>query len=101
MLVDGAEMLKAPIKLNIWRAPVNNQNDRWAGYSFRQPNWKPEYGRTMATDLYSTGVDELQFIPLEVRAEEAEGIVCIYVREVALTRQDQNATSLDYLIEGA
>ncbi|RKD90886.1 beta-galactosidase small subunit-related protein [Mangrovibacterium diazotrophicum] len=100
MLVDGDELLKAPIKLNIWRAPVNNQNDRWAGYSFRQPNWKPEYGRTMATDLYSNGVDELQFIPLEVRAEEAEGVVCIYVREVALSRQDQNAASLDYLIEG-
>ncbi|WP_167618189.1 glycoside hydrolase family 2 TIM barrel-domain containing protein [Maribellus sediminis] len=100
MLLNGAEMLKAPIKLNIWRAPVNNQNDRWAGYSFRQPNWKPEYGRTMATDLYSNGVDELQFIPLEVRADEAEGTVCIYVREVALTRQDQNTVSLDYLIEG-
>jgi len=100
MLVDGTEMIGRPIKLNVWRAPVNNQNDRWAGYSFRQPYWKPEYGRTMATDLYSKGIDELQFIPLEVRADEAEGIVSIYVREVALTRQDQNATSLDYLIEG-
>jgi len=101
MIINGDELLKAPIKLNIWRAPVNNQDDRWGGYSFRQPNWKPEYGRTMATDLYSNGIDELNFIPLEVRANEAEGIVCVYVREVALTRQDKNTlTSLDYLIEG-
>lgn len=100
MLVEGDEMLKAPIKLSIWRAPVNNQNDRWAGRSFNQADWKPEYGHTMATDLYSNGIDELQFIPLEVRAEEAEGVVCIYVREVALTRQDMNVSSINYLIEG-
>ncbi|WP_370479762.1 glycoside hydrolase family 2 TIM barrel-domain containing protein [Tamlana flava] len=100
MVVNGKELLVAPIKLNVWRAPVNNQNDRWAGYSFIAPSWKPEYGRTMATDLYSNGIDQLDFIPLEVRANEADGVVSIYVREVALTRQDSKASSLDFLIEG-
>ena len=101
MVINGDEMLKAPIKLNVWRAPLCNQNDRWAGYSFKLDSWKQEYGQTMATDLYSNGIDKLQFIPLEVRANEADGIVCVYVREVALTRQDRDVvTSLDYLIEG-
>ncbi len=100
MIVNGKELLVAPIKLNVWRAPVNNQNDRWAGYSFKMDTWKQEYGRTMATDLYSNGIDKLSFIPLEVRANEADGVVSVYVREVALTRQDNNPTSLDFLIEG-
>jgi len=101
MLLDGEEMLASPLKLNVWRAPVSNQNDRWAGYQFKTEKWKEEYGRTMATDLYSSGIDKLQFLPLEVSADEAGGNVNIYVREVALAKQDENnVISLAYLIEG-
>ncbi len=99
--VNGEELLSGPIKLSVWRAPVNNQDDRWSGSSFRTNKWKPEFGNTMATDLYSHGIDQLEFIPVEVRATEAEGIVNVYVREIVLTKQNENSVkSLNYLIEG-
>lgn len=101
MSVEGDELLSSPIKLNTWRAPVCNENDRWSAYNFRTPKWKEGFGRTIATDFYSNGIDKLEFLPVEVKADKVGSVVRIYVREIALTHQfEGNVRSLTHLIEG-
>lgn len=101
MVVDGNEMLVSPLKLNIWRAPIANETDSWGGMSFRSNRWKEGFGMTLATDYYSNGIDNLKFVPLEVRANEANGNVVVYVREQALLDGgNKKLNRLDMYIKG-
>lgn len=89
MMQDGRELLKAPLKLNVWRAPVANEIDRWNGYGMKNSRWKEGFDATLATEYYSYGLDALQRIPLEFSASSADGRVMVHVRELVLTRDGQ------------
>lgn len=81
----GREMLVAPLKLSVWRAPIANELDPWVGFGFgRTLQWKEGYGQTLATEYYSKGIHDLKHVPLEVRAWQSGDEVSVYVREHAL-----------------
>ncbi|MDR1557211.1 MAG: DUF4981 domain-containing protein [Tannerellaceae bacterium] len=79
------EMLKTPLVLNVWRAPLANEQDEWNANNARSANWKTGYGRQVATEFYSMGIDTLTHIPLSVEAMEVNGKVLISVRDICLT----------------
>lgn len=84
MCLDSKELLKKPLSLNIWRAPIATELDSWSAVGFQSSSWKKEFGWTISTEYYSAGLDKLKRIPMEVRATEANGVVHVYVRDVVL-----------------
>ncbi|MCO7111697.1 hypothetical protein NIB75_01330 [Bacteroides uniformis] len=57
MVVQDMELLESPLRLNLWRAPLANELDNWNASSARSSNWKEGYGYTVATEMYSAGID--------------------------------------------
>jgi beta-galactosidase len=83
--INDKEVLVAPLNLNVWRAPIANELDKWNGGTMRTKRWLEGFGVTLATDYYSSGIHFLKNKPLEVRAMEADGKAVIYIRELTLT----------------
>ena len=75
LIYKGKEILKSPLRLNLWRAPLANELDNWNAWNAAMPYWKEGYGRTLATEMYSTGIDNLTLYPLSFSASEVNGRV--------------------------
>ncbi|RKD90863.1 beta-galactosidase small subunit-related protein [Mangrovibacterium diazotrophicum] len=100
--INGDELLRSPLRLNVWRAPIANELDSWNSSSFKNSGWKSEYGDVIATEYYSNGLHNLKHYPLEVRATESNGNVYIYAREfVLLNGGTLEFAQLDKYIMGA
>ena len=52
--ISGDELLRSPLRLNVWRAPIANELDSWNGSSFKNSGWKSEYGDVIATEYVIT-----------------------------------------------
>ncbi|MDR2809293.1 MAG: DUF4981 domain-containing protein [Tannerellaceae bacterium] len=100
ILYKGTEMLREPLRLNVWRAPLANEQDEWNSYNARSSNWKTGYGRQVATEFYSAGIDALTRIPLSAEAFEANGKVRLSVRNICLTGSS-TVENRDLYIRGA
>lgn len=85
MRYKGKEMLRSPLVLNVWRAPLANEQDQWCSRNARSYNWKEGYGQQVATEYYSTGIDQLTHYPISVEAQELEGKVLLNIREITQT----------------
>ncbi|MDR1402650.1 MAG: DUF4981 domain-containing protein [Tannerellaceae bacterium] len=81
----GKEMLQSPLKLNVWRAPLANEQDEWNSHTIHSSHWKTGYGRHIVTEFYTMGLDTLTHIPLSVDAFETNGKVYVNVRDIYLT----------------
>lgn len=79
LIYKGVEILKSPIRLNLWRAPLANELDDWNAWNAYSSKWKEGYGRTMATEMYSTGIDNLTLYPLSFSTSEVGGCVHIQI----------------------
>lgn len=76
----GNEWLKSPLKLNVWRAPLANEQDAWNSYRVMSPKWDRAYGMMLQTEYYTAGLDTLTYIPLSLHAYESNGKVMVEVR---------------------
>ncbi|MDH6306926.1 beta-galactosidase [Parabacteroides sp. PF5-5] len=85
ILYGDKEMLKAPLMLNVWRAPLANELDEWNSYNAVSDKWKAGYGHYVVTEFYSAGIDSLKHVPLSVEAFETDGKVYLNVRDIYLT----------------
>ncbi len=85
MIYKNSEMLKEPLKMNVWRAPLANEQDQWNSRNARSYSWKEGYGQQIATEYYSAGIDKLSHYPISVDAQLIEGKALIRVREICLT----------------
>ncbi|MDR2389204.1 MAG: DUF4981 domain-containing protein [Tannerellaceae bacterium] len=94
------EMLKEPLRLNVWRAPLANESDEWNSWSARSGNWQTGYGRQVATEFYSTGIDSLRRIPTSVEAFEVNGKVHLSVRNICLTADRSPTRQRDLYVAG-
>jgi len=55
----------------------------------------------LSTDYYSSGIDKLKHLPIEIRAKESGGKAVIYVREQAITNNGKTSYTLrDRYISG-
>lgn len=79
------ELLQKPLRLNVWRAPLANEQDQWNSRSARSSNWRTGYWEQIATEYYSMGLDQLTAYPVSVEAFEEDGKAYVRVREITLT----------------
>jgi beta-galactosidase len=85
MTVQGTSLLKEGISLNIWRAPLANEEDQWNSGNARSSSWKEGYGNHVSTEWYSTGIDKLRHLPSSAEVMESGKQVVITFREICLT----------------
>ncbi|MEI6137991.1 MAG: glycoside hydrolase family 2 TIM barrel-domain containing protein [Mariniphaga sp.] len=98
--LKGKEMLKSPIKLNVWRAPLANEQDNWNSRAAQSNNWKTGFGNQVATEFYSTGLDTLTYYPMSVECKEVNGKVYVDVREICLTGSSKKKEKKDLYVYG-
>ncbi len=99
IIVDGKEMLKSPFLVNVWRAPMANDLDGWGSRSARSSNWKQGFGNHIATEFYSTGIDQSSNYPIYTKVSEVDGKVYINIRQITLFGEIAEGT-LDQYIRG-
>jgi beta-galactosidase len=100
IVLNGQEMLMSPLLLNVWRAPLANEQDGWNAMSAKSINWREGYGQQVATEHYSVGIDKLTNHPMSIEAFEREGKVYVSVREIAMTGDGMQQGNLDRYISG-
>jgi beta-galactosidase len=84
VIFKGKEMLRSPLTLNLWRAPLANELDSWNSWTARSDNRKQGYGNSISTEMYSLGVDRLTHIPVSFKSEEKYNEVHISIHNVTL-----------------
>ena len=101
----GKEILSAPLRFNVWRAPLANELDDWNAYSAGAPR-SSGYGsighsNTLVAHYYSAGLDNLGQAVASVSVRDFEGGAAVDVRELILLGGGQGETrQLDQYISG-
>jgi beta-galactosidase len=80
----GKELLKDGIRLNVWRAPLANEQDAWNSYTIDTKNWKEGFGRQIAAEYYSVGLDILNSKTTFFNIVQEEGKVVIEIHTIDL-----------------
>lgn len=88
MQYKDSELLKSPLSLNVWRAPLANEQNGWTAATARSLNTKEGFGGQIAMEYYSTGLDSLSHYPISVDAKVISGKALIRVRELCLTSNE-------------
>jgi len=76
----GEELLKAPLKLNVWRAPLAVELDSWGQGNITYNNQKDWNGSQIANEYYSNHLQQITRLPISCEAYESDGQVYINVR---------------------
>lgn len=99
--LDGKELFKKGIELNVWRAPLANQLDDWNAHTAKSVNWKIGQGWRMVSEFYSLGIDKLfQVNPVQIDAYVANGVVHVFVKDIRLCGGSGQREKQDLYIEG-
>jgi len=84
IVYKGKEMLRSPLTLSLWRAPLANETDDWNAWSARSVNSREGFGRSISTEMYSLNIDNIALEPLNFKTEEKDNEVHIFVRNLNL-----------------
>jgi beta-galactosidase len=87
IVYEGKEMLRAPLTLSLWRAPLANELDDWNAGSGRSVNRSEGFGNTLATEMYSFGLDRLRHLPLGFEVEKTARSIHIVIKDINLHGQ--------------
>jgi beta-galactosidase len=89
MNVDGKEMLKQPVTLNVWRAPVANEIDGWNGSSAGQPAVQGYAGiganTVLASHYYSASLDKRSQAYVSIKTIKGADVVVVDVKDKSLS----------------
>lgn len=96
---NGQELLKSPLQLNVWRAPLALEVDSWDQWNITYNNRKAWNGSQIANEFYSNNLNAITRIPISCQAFEADGQVYVNVRCFSQFGTPVN-TSLDAYITG-
>ena len=77
---SGKELLKSPLQINVWRAPLALEVDGWDQWNIAYNNRKPWNGAQIANEFYSNNLNAITRIPISCEAFEADGQVYVNVR---------------------
>ena len=100
IILKGKDLLKSPLKFNLWRAPLANEVDGWNARNARTMNWQEGYGYQVATEFYSLGIDKLVSHPMSVQAFKQAGNVYVHVRDMTIMG-DISVSQRDLYISGS
>ena len=92
------ELLKSPLQLNVWRAPLAVEVDSWSHGNISYNNRKAWNGAQIANEYYSNNLQAMTRLPISCEAYEANGQVYINVR--CFSQFGAINTSLDAYIFG-
>ena len=95
----GEELLKSPLQMNVWRAPLAVEVDGWSQGNITYHNRKAWNGSQIANEYYSNNLQATTRIPVSCQAFEADGQVFVNVRCFTQFGAPVN-TSLDAYIVG-
>lgn len=99
MEAGGKQLLKAPLRLNLWRAPLANEQDSWNASNARSDKWKEGYGYSLATEMYSAGIDRLTHQPLSFSVSETGQRLRVEIVDIDLMGAGEKEKK-DLYIEG-
>ncbi|MDY0099721.1 MAG: glycoside hydrolase family 2 TIM barrel-domain containing protein [Bacteroidales bacterium] len=91
MISGGRELIKRGPVLNTWRAPLANETDEWTYQASNNKHYTEGYGRTAATEWYSSGIDRMKLHPEYFRWKKDAGSVIIEAGNVYTTRTGNGA----------
>ncbi len=103
IMLDGKEMLAAPLSFNLWRAPLANELDGWNSMSMNSRNVQKGYGAighqtVIASMYYSAGLDKVRNLPTSVEISKVGNVAVVKVREIAVLGSQER--QLDTYISG-
>ena len=79
--VNGRQVLTDPLTFNLWRAPLSNESDNWN--SFRVSGGRAEgYGAQVATLYYTSGLDRVAAVPVNVELTRSGSETLVRVRQI-------------------
>ena len=78
--VAEKELLKEPLKLNFWRAPVASELDQWCSRNINYTKQEKWNGEWISNEWFSNSIDKTTRMPLSCRAYELDGQVYLEVR---------------------
>jgi len=103
MIYAGKELLKHGLGLNIWRAPLANEQDgwnvSWLGVN-SYPGWKDQNGWQIVSQFYSAGFDKISTLPTSFNVSDRDGHVQLEIRtrsligERVMEQKDQYTSGL-------
>lgn len=100
MEVKGEQLLSAPLSLNVWRAPIANEQDGWGSYNIKYTHREDWNGQQIVNEWYSNHLDELTLMPISLEARELDGQVYLDVRTFSLYGKRAANRQLDAYISG-
>jgi beta-galactosidase len=89
MQLSGRELLETGPKMNVWRAPLANEQDSWNAFRARSRSRTQGYGRQIAAIFYDAGIDRLTRMPVRLEAQEDKGTVVVTIQDAYLTYGQQ------------
>ena len=96
---NGKDLLKEPMKLNLWRAPLANELDGWNAGNAQSGRWKTGYGNAIATEMYSAGIDKLLHQLVSFSFKESTNSVHVFIANIDLIGNGEKEKK-DLYIEG-
>lgn len=94
---DSKELLRSPLRLNVWRAPVANELDGWDSYTVRTSSWTEYNGSQVANEFYSNHLDDLHRRLISMDVQEADGQAFVSVRSFSQLGQPKSQTQDAYI----
>jgi len=74
-----------------------NDLDSWCSSAARSINWNEGFGNFVATEFYSTGIDQLSYYPIYTRVLEVDGKVYVNIRQITLFGESVEGGSEQYI----
>ena len=91
------EIIGEPLRLNLWRAPLTNEEDGWNAYSLRPATVNKIYGERLASEYYAKGLDRLSFCPTSITASKEKECISVSIRQIVLIGQSQKEQQDQYI----
>ena len=77
------EMIRRGGRMNVWRAPLSNEVDQWGFNAGHGASRREGFGRFVATDWYSVGIDRLSYRCVAFNQYKVGEKVIVEVRDIA------------------
>ncbi|GHT52277.1 beta-galactosidase [Bacteroidia bacterium] len=80
----GKELLRSPLELNLWRAPLANELDEWNSETEYVVNRKEGFGKNLASEMYAAGVNSLVHQPIAFKVEKNDKNIRVHIEDISL-----------------
>lgn len=88
--IDGKEVLKRGVQLNLWRAPLANEVDGWAAWRTSRQYSMQGFGAWISSAWYAFGLDNMNRIPVSFNYKMSDkGSLEIEIRDLLVNASER------------